>query len=376
MFCPFCGHQNRDGKKFCRQCGRTVPAARANVGTTPLPHYNSFAEEAATPLAEASFPLNNQTSPQNQIPSNQLIDQSIYSNFSPSVEKFDKGVKASSAIAPQWQPGVETESEQDYNQEEGLEDQLNQFTQQLLPDTIGFEAPKSMPPLKGNGENGSHKANFKQSENLGNTPKVSSFGSPGLNLKKSPSPTKLSSSDYAPPPQIDFNDYNDSNDYAPTDEMEALLDKSLEKTQDIPVLTEKTADMPVLTEKTQDLPLLEKEKTQDIPLKPSKNSAFGITPVATPNIVKPSVPKQEILKDIPIKSNFSNNSASRPLESNFSSNVSRPLTGTLSINAPTGTLVEESRRTERVILIILSLIALIGVSILIWVLILRPLGII
>src|SRR5262245_10451510 len=31
MFCPFCGNENRGGKKFCRQCGKAIPAPRARV---------------------------------------------------------------------------------------------------------------------------------------------------------------------------------------------------------------------------------------------------------------------------------------------------------------------------------------------------------
>lgn len=37
MFCPFCGSQNRDGKKFCRNCGRNIPPPKqAQVALPPL----------------------------------------------------------------------------------------------------------------------------------------------------------------------------------------------------------------------------------------------------------------------------------------------------------------------------------------------------
>ncbi|MBI4853418.1 MAG: zinc ribbon domain-containing protein [Acidobacteria bacterium] len=364
MFCPFCGHQNRDGKKFCRQCGRTLPAPRTNVGTSPLPHYNSFAGDLNS-VAD-SIP-NSQTDNQNQSVAPSLIDQSLYNSFSPSVEKLPN---TSQPTTPQWQPALDPSSGERYK--EDLEDQLNEFTQQLLPDTVGFEVPKTMPPLKGNGENGHSKPSLlesKESNSFGVKPQVSSLSSSGLDLKKGSSPTKLSSSSgYAvkpasAAPKVEFDDYDD--DYAPTDEMEVLVDKSWEKTEDIPVLTEKTADMPVLTEKTQDIPILEnKDKTQDIPIKPSFSSTSAVAPV--PNIVKPVIPKQETPKNTTGKSITTTNNLSNVPSSNI-----------FSVTSPqTATILEDSRRTERVILIILSLIALIGVSILVWVLILRPLGII
>jgi len=51
----------------------------------------------------------------------------------------------------------------------------------------------------------------------------------------------------------------------------------------------------------------------------------------------------------------------------------------LSITATTAPILastKDSQRTERVILVVLILVALIGVGILVWILILRPLGIV
>lgn len=45
MFCPFCGSQNRDGKKFCRSCGKNIPPPKQ----APLPSW-------APPSALQSFP--------------------------------------------------------------------------------------------------------------------------------------------------------------------------------------------------------------------------------------------------------------------------------------------------------------------------------
>jgi hypothetical protein len=361
-----------------------LPVPRTNAGTTPLAHYNSFVDETANALVDESLSINNNLAPQNQPQANQLIDQSLYNSFSPSVDKLPKAPPTN----PQWDLTNQKDSEEKYAQEEeDLEDQLNQFTQQLLPDTVGFEVPKSMPVLKSNGDY--QKPSTRESDNFGIKPNVSSFSSSGLDLKKGPAPVKLSSpgtisnstpgiaSAPAPASRIDFNNYPED-DYAPTDEMEALLDKSWEKTEDIPVLTEKTADMPVLTEKTQDIPILEKEKTQDIPLaKPSSNSTAGVV-VAKSNISTAIAPKIDTTNNI-LRDTTKDNTkeGTNQVKSNFSSsNVSRPLQGNLSIiSAPTGSLVENSRRTERVILIVLTLIALVGVSILIWVLLLKPLGI-
>ncbi len=38
MFCPFCGSQNRDGKKFCRNCGKNIPPPK-QVQVAPPPSW-------------------------------------------------------------------------------------------------------------------------------------------------------------------------------------------------------------------------------------------------------------------------------------------------------------------------------------------------
>ncbi len=366
MFCPFCGHQNRDGKKFCRQCGRTLPAPKTSSGTTPLPHYNSFAQEPVNSSVETSISVNNQNQ---SIPTNQLIDQSLYNNFSPSVDNLSK----SSAVTPQWQPDIALKANQDYVEEAELEGQLNQFAGELLPDTIGFEAPKSMPSLGSNGDSTYQKPNGMSASNSTAKPQVSSLSSPLLKFKKSPLPTKLPSTRESKP-IVDFNDYNDGDH--PTDEMEALLDKSEEKTEDIFILTDKTADMPILTEKPANIPIAKPlidptSSTSSTSISSISNASSNSNTSSTSSVsnITPAIPiiMPSIVKPKPTIA--TNNIIS-------SNNASRPLPAMLSITSPTGALVENSQRTERVILIILTLIALIGVSILVWILILRPLGIV
>ncbi|MCS6884708.1 MAG: zinc ribbon domain-containing protein [Acidobacteriota bacterium] len=36
MFCPFCGTQNREGKKFCRSCGRVLPPPKRSAVLQPV----------------------------------------------------------------------------------------------------------------------------------------------------------------------------------------------------------------------------------------------------------------------------------------------------------------------------------------------------
>lgn len=346
MFCPFCGHQNREGKKFCRQCGRTVPAPRSNIGTTPLPHYNTFPEDLLESV-DSGFPMASQTNPNNP-----LIDQSIYNSFSPSVDNINK---SPSPINSEWQPDIATKTSEEYLPISESEDPLSQFTQQLLPDTVGFEVPKIMPPLANN-------ANYPKPNGT-----KASASEPGFKTDLAEKFAK----NYPLPSNNGFGNFNNSDEYAPTDEMEALSERNWEKTEDIPVLTERTADMPVLTEKTADIPILaEREKTADIPIIKQASPMPSFAPTNATNLTNSTSSAAKpttIRENTPISNPYNNTS------NNASNNASRPLTSILSVNtnAP-GSLVEDAKRTERIILIIIVIVALIGVGIMVWLLVLRP----
>lgn len=351
MFCPFCGHQNREGKKFCRQCGRTMPPPRSSVGTTPLSHYHTFAEELN--LIENPAPSNNN-------PAVSLIDQSIYSSFS---ESIDKSAKVPPAA--KWQPDIAVKTSETFAASSEIEQPLDQFTHQLLPDTVGFEVPKSQSSANNNVYSKSTPTSL--NSNIGNvSSSVGSFSQAKLESLNA-SIAKKSSNGSLANPIVDFSDYGEP-EFNTTEEMEALADKGWEKTADIPVLTERTADMPVLTEKTADIPVLPERNVNVTPMAKPINSMPSIAPSILPsaNTVKPQA----------------NTSFSKSAETTIGtirtiSNVtpSSSATGVLSITSPTGDLVENTKRIEQIILIIIVLIALIGIGILVWILVLRPLGI-
>lgn len=359
MFCPFCGHQNREGKKFCRQCGRTLPPPRSSVGTTPLSHYHTFAEELNL-LENSASTTNNSSS---SLPAS-LIDQSIYSSFS---ESIDKSAKVPAPTPAKWQPDIAVKTSEGFAPTPEIEQPLDQFTHQLLPDTVGFEVPKSPSSI------GVYSKSTPTSLN-GNISNVSSsvgsFSQTKLESLNNPIAKKSSNGSLANP-IVDFSDYGDP-EFNTTEEMEALADRGVEKTADIPVLTERTADMPVLTEKTADIPILPERNIAVTPTAKPINSMPSIAPSILPsantvaNIVKPQT----------------TTSLSKSAEATIGtirtiSNVtpSRTATGVLSITSPTGDIVENTKRIEQIILIIIVLIALIGIGILVWILVLRPLGI-
>ncbi len=351
MFCPFCGHQNREGKKFCRQCGRTMPPPRSSVGTTPLPHYHTFAEELNL--------LENQASLTNNPPAS-LIDQSIYNSFS---ETIDKSPKVSVPTPAKWQPDIAVKTSEGFAASPELEQPLDQFTHQLLPDTIGFEVPKSPSSISVYSKSTPTSLNG----NIGSVPSsVGSFSQAKLESLNT-SVAKKSSNGSLANPIVDFSDYAEP-EFNTTEEMEALADRGMEKTADIPVLTERTADMPVLTEKTADIPILPERNIGTPPIAKSINSAPVITPSILPvaNTVKPQA-----------TTSFSKSTEATigTIRTISNATPTRAATGVLSITSPTQDLVENTKRIEQIILIIIVLIALIGIGILVWVLVLRPLGI-
>jgi hypothetical protein len=59
MFCPFCGSQNRDDKRFCRQCGKTLPAPRSRgviSNALPATEESVAAPEPAKSVADLLEP--------------------------------------------------------------------------------------------------------------------------------------------------------------------------------------------------------------------------------------------------------------------------------------------------------------------------------
>jgi hypothetical protein len=358
MFCPFCGHQNREGKKFCRQCGRTLPPPRSTVGTTPLPHYHTFAEELN--LLENPASINSPAS---------LIDQSIYNSFS---ETIDKSAKVSSPSPTKWQPDIAVKTNEGFAASPEIEKPLDQFTHQLLPDTVGFEVPKSLSSISNNVYSKSTPTNL--SSNNANVSSsvssVSSFSQAKLESLNT-SIAKKSSNGSLATPIVDFSDYGDP-EFNTTEEMEVLADKGWEKTADIPVLTERTADMPVLTEKTADIPILP-ERTTSVPTTPKPiSSSPSMAPSIAPSILPLANPVKPQVTTSFSKSNEVTIGTIRTISN---ATPSPAATGVLSITSPTGDLVENTKRIEQIILIIIVLIALIGMGILVWILVLRPLGI-
>jgi hypothetical protein len=155
MFCPFCGSQNRDDKKFCRVCGRLIPTPRSR----------GFQSDEAI--------------------------------LSPSFEP--SAIKNSAII----DPPVEAAEAQFV-----VEDQLNEPTGQLLPDTVDFQMPKDAPSVSTNGSERSNNGSIAGMANI----EISS-----------PADLPLSDQEVT------------SGEFMSTDELE--MDKTLDKTVETPVLT-------------------------------------------------------------------------------------------------------------------------------------------
>jgi zinc-ribbon domain len=86
MFCPFCGSQNRDDKKFCRQCGHKLPPPKhistppSMVAESPLPELGSVRQPADGEIVEvpvASTPPSNNFSNNNRALNSNLPDNSM-----------------------------------------------------------------------------------------------------------------------------------------------------------------------------------------------------------------------------------------------------------------------------------------------------------
>jgi hypothetical protein len=123
----------------------------------------------------------------------------------------------------------------------------NQFTAQLLPDTAGFEVPKTMPPMAGNGNEKAAPANLPapsaaikpvDGERLGNGGQKP-LPAPGSAF----APEAAKSSGKIKPPvnaklaaELDAA-FNNNDEHIVTDELEIMLDKTIEKTTEAPMLS-------------------------------------------------------------------------------------------------------------------------------------------
>lgn len=208
MFCPFCGNQNRDGKKFCRQCGKQMPPARVTSALSEQP------AETPPPAAMGGW--------------QQLVEESLYNNFSQAATQ-----PPSPPPTNPWQP--DPSSAGDYRPiTEELEEQLNHYTVPLLPDTVGFEVPKpGAPSVPVNGyerkANGHAAAPVKEETH---SPPPSYGG--GQESNGNAAEAALLEPDTMPGPVLKPEDLFDDN--VPTDELE-ILDKTLDKTAEVPVLS-------------------------------------------------------------------------------------------------------------------------------------------
>src|SRR5262245_41425661 len=75
MLCSQCGHDNKDGAKFCNECGTKLEIACPACATVN-PHGSKFCNECATPLARQSSVVSSQLSvanSQSPIPNTQHL---------------------------------------------------------------------------------------------------------------------------------------------------------------------------------------------------------------------------------------------------------------------------------------------------------------
>src|SRR5262249_28192237 len=195
MFCPFCGNENRGGKKFCRQCGRAVPMPRA---------YDVKAgEEKPAP----GF-------------GNRAMDNG------------KANVYSSPPAAPVLRVSAEPVVAEDVSAE-----QLNEPTAQLLPDTENFESPPESPytPYLGEGSEKPAEGAYcpwpPRVMEMPAVPKAIPLAAPSPVPSSAPSPWRFEpeavddtprSIPVEPPPSG-----SNSGELTSTDEMEAL-DKTIE----------------------------------------------------------------------------------------------------------------------------------------------------
>lgn len=224
MFCPFCGHENRDAKKFCRQCGRAIPA-RKSVTTSYLPPLPELGGTEFPP-PEVPSAIASTTSAKRDN-GNSSVASSPTLNYNPAAfnEQSSESVRTVSSSGIAEVSAVETPVLPKANDSGSLEDQfeqLEQFTQQLLPDTIGFEIPKGGSPSF-DMDTGEH---VRVTNGAPRTPMADNLG-----LKN---PTMNAPSDSL---RVAFNSGALEDGNAPTDEIE-VLDRTLDKTAEVPIIKE------------------------------------------------------------------------------------------------------------------------------------------
>lgn len=323
MFCPFCGSENRQSKKFCRQCGRTVPSSKPSMSTSPL-------DRLANPWSQS----------QPEIPAlnNAALNNAAVAPVPPQpvppVPPPIAPLPAPVMVAPPIAPTPKHREDAFADMEDNWADELNEMTQPLLPDTVGFEPPKEVPAFL----NDSDKFVTPAIPKAFNSPKVEA-----LHQAIKSTPVRSLAEVFG------------EEDH-PTDEIEALMDRTIDKSID------KTADIPVLQdrlERTADIP---QDKTTDIPIDQPKRSSESLKikqrPIPGPNMARPS-------STVP----FAN------YNSPTQTNVRPAITGLLAGSASFSSMQKETSQTERKVLIVVLSVALVGVLIILWALVLRPMGI-
>ncbi|MEW6730592.1 MAG: zinc ribbon domain-containing protein [Acidobacteriota bacterium] len=346
MFCPFCGTENRSGKKFCRQCGRTIPPPRLKAVLPAPPESHEVIAPLSMPVApppsvsvsppSVQLPPTPLAPPSMQLPPTvtftkpePLVEESIYSNFSASAEVATPSNRAPLASNP-WRSDVSAHISSDLSSSaefkpstEEFEEQMNQGTVQLLPDTVDFQMPRVLPTNFTYGSNGREKLANGASTSL-----------PSARLVESPplvASQELSLESW-PPPVPGFMAEPDPDIGLPT----PLLLPRVLANEKIP---------------TGELDTMEKilDKTAEVPvLSPIPTSA---PPVAT--MIEPAITPSQPLASI----NSDNNAAK----------ASRQLLSFMPLPGATESLYfNRVRRLERIVLIIAIIIAIAGIAIVAW----------
>ena len=335
MFCPFCGSENRQSKKFCRQCGRTVPSSKPSKPSMAT----SRLDQVAVPWSDS----------QPDVPDlNNAATAPIQAKPAPPVASMTVApLVAPVNMPPPIAPASKNREGAVAELEDNWVDEFNEMTQPLLPDTVGFESPKEVPAFL----NDSDKFVTPAIPKAFNSPKVEA-----LHQAIKSTPVKSLAEIFG------------EEDH-PTDELEVLMDrtidKSLDKTADIPLFQDhldKTADIPVLQGRLERTADIARDKTRDIPIEQTKRTSESLKikqrPIPAPSIVHPS-------SKVPF-ANYNNptQASARPA-----------ITGLLADSASFSSMQKETSETERKVLIVVLSFALVGVLIILWALVLRPMGI-
>jgi hypothetical protein len=247
MFCPFCGKQNRDGKKFCRQCGKLVPPPRVRIAQPrssflPLPAEPSTRSDEEDQKLEGL--LGNFLLPVDpNLPYRSVSDQKQRINDTTSKRNVDLNPAARE-----------------------LDDYLNEPTGQLLPDTVDLQPPNVqqpnlLPHVGGNGiekpANGAAAFLSLRSQDAEN-----SLLETGKDSWQSKKPGSGSTGNGSPADLQLSNDTDEpSGDFTSTDELE--LDKTLDRTIETPLISPSS---PAAEDKSLELSFLSPASNSQEPL--------------------------------------------------------------------------------------------------------------